>query len=177
VRCGDYTNSYRITSVKDRIRVLTLPIQFFKGGEMIRDWGAYRNNIYFTGHISFDETPTWIYILEAIVSSFCSLCNQKWLWWVHVYIHDPIFQLKWKKTKTITISLPVKFMLEKFPDSFDEGEYDQYINDPEEDEEFKEKVRKFQNKDKELYEEFMIIYKKIQDRNLNIDKMVRELTK
>ena len=141
---------------------------------MIRDWGVYRNNVYFTGHVSFDETPAWIYFLEEIVASICGLCSHKYLWWVHVYIHDPIFQLKWRKTKTITINLPIKFMMEQFPDAFDEGEYDQYLNDPE-DEDYSNKVKKFQDEDKKLYEEFMIVYKKIQDKNLNINNMIKEL--
>jgi hypothetical protein len=141
---------------------------------MIRDWGVYRNNFYFTGHVSFDETPVWIYVLEAIVASICGLCSHKWLWWVHVHIHCPIFQLKWRKTKTITINLPIKFMMEQFPDAFDEGEYDQYLNDPE-DEDYSNKVKKFQDEDKKLYEEFMIVYKKIQDKNLNINNMIKEL--
>ena len=141
---------------------------------MIRDWGVYRNNIYFTGHVSFEETPAWIYILEVFVASICGLCRWKRLWWVHVYIHDPIFQFKWKKTKTININLPIKFMMEQFPDAFEKGEYDQYATDPEEDEEYRTKVKRFQDEDKKLYEEFSVIYKKIQDRNLNVDNMIKE---
>ena len=65
-------------------------------------------------------------------------------------------------------------MMEQFPDAFDEGEYDQYLNDPE-DEDYSNKVKKFQDEDKKLYEEFMIVYKKIQDKNLNINNMIKEL--
>ena len=132
---------------------------------MRRDWFIARNNIYFKAHLSIEEVPNWIYILERIIGWVCDRCSHKWLWWVHVYIHDPVFQFMWKKTKEIRIDLPYKFLLEISPNSFDEGEYDQYINDPEEDEEDKIMYRKFQNEDKELYEEFMKIYKKIQDRN------------
>lgn len=140
---------------------------------MRRDWSVARNNIYFKAHLSLQETPTWICIIESIAGKICDKCSHKWLWWVHAYIHEPIFQLWWKKTKEIRIVLPYKFLLETFPDSFDKGEYDQYINDPEEDEEDKELYRKFQNEDKELHEEFMKIYKKIQDRN-TLD-MMKEL--
>lgn len=143
---------------------------------MRRDWGVYRNNIYFTSHLSIEEIPSWIYILERIVGWICDRCSCKYLWWVHVYIHDPVYQLMWKKTKKISIQLPYKFLLETFPDSFEEGEYDQYLNDPEEDEEDKERYRKFQDEDKKLYEEFMIIYKKIQDRN-TLDMTKRRMHK
>jgi len=132
---------------------------------MRRDWFVARNNIYYKAHLSLEEIPTWIYILEGIVRWVCDKCSHKWLWWVHVYIHDPVFQLKWKKTKETRVDLPYKFLLETFPDKFEEGEYNQYINDPEEDERDKKRYRKFQNEDIELYEEFVKIYKKIQNRN------------
>lgn len=132
---------------------------------MVQEWYVARNNIYFKAHIALVESPTWIYILERIVGWGCDKCTHKWLWWVHAYIHTPIFNLWWKKTTETRIPFPYKFLLEKFPKSFDEGEYNQYIDDPEEDEEDKIRYRQYQNEDKILYDEFMKIYTKIEERD------------
>jgi hypothetical protein len=128
---------------------------------MRRDWGVYRNNIYFTGHLSIEEFPLWIYLLERITNWMCD--RMSWFQYFHIYIHDPVFQLMYKKAKITDIILPYKFLLEKFPDQFEEGEYNQYIDEAECEEE-KNRIKKFQDEDKELYEEFIKIYKKIEER-------------
>lgn len=113
----------------------------------MRDWNVGYNNVYYTAHLSLEEVPAFYHYLELITSKICDWIPnipfpripitidgektnlQDWYGGInslfHIFVHTPIFNLRWDKTKIIqSIELPYFTAKRLFPDAFkNEEEY------------------------------------------------------
>jgi len=144
-------------------------------------WFVGTNNYYYEGSISLEEAPWYIFAIEYIMDIICHYFPQIPLPKIkikrngeiytlneyygttadlfHLYIHLPIFKWLYKNITNTHLRFPFQMLQEYFPDKIsytDFSDFEESVKEIDENKKYSE----------EVYEEFKLIYEK-----LNIYKM------